>query len=220
MQIPPAGWVTVLTYLVKVHILLNENKRNTSERERECMSQLPTLETTRLLLRPFTIADAADVQRLAGDYAIADTTLCIPHPYGDGTAERWISTHQDAFDLGRGATFAITRKPDGVLVGAINLGDIAKGHKAELGCWVGRPFWGQGYCTEAANAVFRYGFSDLGLIRIYAIHFARYFASGRVLQKLGMRHEGCQRQHIMKWGKFEDLELYGILKQEWEETAE
>jgi len=183
------------------------------------MSQLPTLETKRLLLRPFTLADAKEVQRLAGDRAIADTTLNIPHPYGDGMAEEWISKHQETFDQGKGVTFAITRKPDGALLGAISLSDISKGHQAELGYWVGKPSWGQGYCTEAANAVFRYGFSELGLIRIYAIRFARNLASGRVLQKLGMRHEGCQRQHIVKWGKFEDLELYGILKHEWEDIA-
>jgi [ribosomal protein S5]-alanine N-acetyltransferase len=184
------------------------------------MSQLPTHETKRLLLRPFTLADAKDVQRLAGDRAIADTTLTIPHPYGDGMAEAWISTHQETYDQEKGMTFAITRKPDGVLLGAISLIDISKGHQAEIGYWVGKPYWSQGYCTEAASAVLRYGFSVLGLIRIHARYLTRNPASGRVMQKLGMRHEGCRRQHVMKWGKCEDIELYGILKQEWEETDE
>jgi ribosomal-protein-alanine N-acetyltransferase len=183
------------------------------------MSQLPSLETKRLLLRPFAMADAKDVQRLAGDRAIADTTLSIPHPYGDGMAEEWISTHQETFDQEKGVTFAITRKPDGVLLGAISLMDISKGHQAELGYWVGKPHWNQGYCTEAASAVLRYGFSVLGLIRIHAHFLTRNPASGRVMQKLGMRHEGCRRQHVMKWGKHEDIELYGILKCEWEVIA-
>ena len=182
------------------------------------MSQLPTLETKRLLLRPFAMADAKEVQRLAGDRAIADTTLNLPHPYGDGIAEEWISKHQETLDQEKGVTLAITRKPDGVLLGAISLMDISKGHQAELGYWVGKPYWNKGYCTEAASAMLRHGFSVLGLIRIHARYFTRNPASGRVMRKLSMRHEGCRMQHVMKWGKCEDLELYGILKHEWEKA--
>lgn len=179
------------------------------------MNEIPTLETERLLLRPFELHDAMDVQRLAGDRAIADTTLNIPHPYEDGIAEAWIAEHQDTFARGRGATFAITRKADGALVGAISLMHIAKGHQAELGYWIGTPYWNHGFCTEAGQAVLRYAFTELALLRIHASHLSRNPASGRVMQKLAMRHEGTRRQHVMKWGKCEDLELYGILKAEW-----
>jgi [ribosomal protein S5]-alanine N-acetyltransferase len=181
------------------------------------MTQMPTLETKRLLLRPFAMTDAKEVQRLAGDWAIADTTLTIPHPYGDGVAEEWIATHQQTFDQEKGVTLAITRKSDGVLLGAIALLNFEKGHQAEIGYWVGKPYWGQGHCTEAAGAMLRYGFINLDLIRIHARYITRNPASGRVMQKLGMRHEGCRRQHATKWGKFDDVELYGILKCEWEE---
>jgi [ribosomal protein S5]-alanine N-acetyltransferase len=81
-----------------------------------------------------------------------------------------------------------------------------------IGAWVGKPNWRHGFATEAAVAVLRYGFKVLGLHRIYARHFKRNPASGRVLQKLGMTYEGCRRQHVMKWGVFEDMELYGILR--------
>jgi [ribosomal protein S5]-alanine N-acetyltransferase len=173
---------------------------------------IPTLETERLVLRPFTPADAGDVQRLAGDRSIADTTLSIPHPYEDGFAAEWISAHQKAFDEGTGVTFAITIKPDGALVGAIGLMGMTQGHQAELGYWIGRPYWNQGFSTEAGEAILRYAFLDLGLIRVHACYFTRNPASGRVMQKLGMQHEGCRRQHIKKWDNFEDVELYGILK--------
>lgn len=177
------------------------------------------LETERLILRPFGPHDAADVQRLAGDWAIADTTLHIPHPYEDGMAEEWISTHQDEFDQDHGVTFAVTSKPDDSLVGAIGLMSIVTDHQAELGYWVGKPYWNEGFCTEAAEVVLRYAFAELDLLRVHAIHFSRNPASGKVMRKLGMRHEGTRRQHVRRWGKSEDIELYGILKGEWVETA-
>ena len=116
-------------------------------------------------------------------------------------------------------TFAVTRKADGALVGAISLMGMAKGHQAELGYWIGKPYWNQGFCTEAGQAIFRYAFSELGLVRIHSCHISRNPASGRVMQKLSMRHEGIRRQHVKKWDKCEDLELYGVLKQEWEAAA-
>lgn len=181
--------------------------------------EIPTLETPRLILQPFEEKDAADVMRLAGDRAIADTTTNIPYPYEEGMAEEWISKHQDEFDKDRGVTFAITRKSDGALLGAIGLMGMVKGHQAELGYWIGKPYWNLGYCTEAAAALLRYAFCELTLLRVHSCHLLRNPASGRVMQKIGMRHEGCRRQHVMKWDKAEDLELYGILKSEWEATA-
>jgi ribosomal-protein-alanine N-acetyltransferase len=186
---------------------------------RENMKEIPRLETERLILRPFGRADAAEVMRLAGDRAVADTTLNIPHPYKEGMAEDWISKHQECCEKDQGATWAITRKLDGALVGAISLMGMAKGHQAELGYWIGKPYWNQGYCTEAGQAVLCCSFSDLALMRVHSSHFTRNPASGRVMRKIGMQHEGCRRHHVKKWDKLEDQELYGILKSEMETTA-
>jgi RimJ/RimL family protein N-acetyltransferase len=178
------------------------------------MADRPSLRTERLLLRPFALADAPEVQRLAGEKDIAAATLAVPHPYGDGMAESWISTHQATFDGGTQVVFAITRQRDGALVGAIGL-EITREHAhAELGYWIGKPYWGQGYATEAARAAVGYGFERLGLNRIFAYHFVRNPASGRVLRKIGMTYEGCLRRHIQKWGAFEDLACYAILRRE------
>lgn len=179
------------------------------------MTNLPTLTTPRLVLRPFDLADAADVQRLAGDWAIADTTLHIPHPYPNGAAEEWILRHRRDADLGGSVTLAVTRREDGEMVGAISLDLDQRYDRAEMGYWIGRPYWGQGYCTEAAQALVRYGFEQLGLNRIYAIHFTRNPASGRVMQKVGMQYEGTLRQHVKKWGRYEDVKVYGILRGEY-----
>ena len=176
----------------------------------------PTLETPRLILRPFTLSDAPAVQCLAGERAIAATTLLIPHPYEEGMAEEWIATHSVNFETGKGLTFAITGKEDGTLIGAISLMDISAGHQAEIGYWIGVPYWGQGYATEAARVVVEYAFSTLNLARVHAHHFTRNPASGKVLRKLGLKYEGCRRQHVLKWGQLEDIEMYGILREEWE----
>lgn len=179
------------------------------------MSERPTLETKRLQLRPFTLEDASSVQQLAGDRAIADTTQFIPHPYENGMAEKWIGTHQEEFEKGNQVVFAIALRQGNYLIGAMGLSSIDNEHDyAALGYWIGKPYWNQGFCTEAGRAVLNYGFEQLNLNRIYAEHFMRNPASGRVMQKLGMTHEGCLRQHIKKWGHYEDVEVYGILKKE------
>jgi ribosomal-protein-alanine N-acetyltransferase len=175
----------------------------------------PALETERLRLRPFSLSDASTVQALAGAREIAATTLNVPHPYEDGMAETWIQTHAQGYEADEQATFALTLKQTAELVGAIGL-VISRAHaRAELGYWVGLPFWNRGYATEAARAVLRFGFEALELNRIYAQHLVRNPASGRVMQKVGMRHEARLRHHIQKWGRFEDIDLYGILVEEW-----
>jgi RimJ/RimL family protein N-acetyltransferase len=176
-----------------------------------------TLETERLLLRRFTLADVSDIQRLAGDRRIADTTLRVPHPYEDGMAEAWIATHESAWESGEEQVLAVTGKDDGLFVGAISLKEISAGHQAEMGYWIGVPYWGRGYCTEAGRAMLDYAFSGLGLIRVHAHLLSRNAASARVLQKLGMRCEGRLRQHVQHNNRIEDVEMYGILADEWRE---
>jgi len=176
------------------------------------MKTPPTLRTARLTLRAFTVDDAPDVQRLAGEYEVALNTLLIPHPYPDGAAEQWIATHESDFAGNRVHHFALDAS--GALVGAMGL--VMKGDGlAEIGYWIGKPYWGQGYATEAAREVVRYGFEQCGLQRIFAAHFVRNPASGRVLQKLGMQHEGTLRRHQPKWGELIDIAFYGLLRQEW-----
>lgn len=179
------------------------------------MRSQPSLTTARLLLRPFQLSDAADVQRLAGDKEIASTTLLVPHPYEDGLAEKWIAAHSELFERGTQVNFAICLAKSGQFAGSIGL-VIDPGHeRGELGYWVGKPYWGQGYCTEAAQEVIKFGFQELGLNRIQAHHFPRNPASGRVMQKLGMRYEGLERQYHKKWGQFEDRVGYAILSEDY-----
>jgi RimJ/RimL family protein N-acetyltransferase len=175
----------------------------------------PVLRTKRLVLRPFTLADAPIVQQLVSDRDVASTTAVVPHPYPDDGAEEWIRTHPGRHARGEAAIFAITTEKEGV-VGAIALTMEPQHRRAELGYWIGRPYWSRGYATEAARAVLRHGFVTLGLHRIHARHMARNPASGRVLHKLGMRLEGRDREHLYRFGRFEDLENHGLLRREFE----
>lgn len=175
---------------------------------------LKTIQTGRLLLRPFSLADAPVVQQLASEYEIAANTLRIPYPYELKMAEEWIAGQAKAIGEQRELTWAVILKEKDLLIGSIGLILIKEFEQAELGYWIGKPYWNNGYASEAAAAVIEFGFKDLDLHRIHAHHLCRNPASGKVLQKIGMQHEGCLRHHIRKWGKFEDIEMFGILRDE------
>jgi len=174
------------------------------------------LQTARLLLRTLRVDDAPAVSRLAGRREIADTTISIPHPYPEAQAREWIKSHVGRSGSGNEIIFAITRKMDGQLVGTIGLRDIDQEHsQAEMGFWVAVEAWGKGYATEASLALLRFGFEELRLNRVYAHHMVRNPASGRVLEKIGMKREGLLRQRVRKWGVFEDVIPLAILRSDW-----
>lgn len=182
-----------------------------ANRRVEAMTDQPTLETQRLRLRPFGAADAAEVRRLAGNREIARFTLTIPHPYPEGAAEAWIASHPVAWAEGRAMSCAIERRSDQALIGAIGLTIDRESDRAELGYWIGPEYNNNGYATEAAAELVRFGFDTLRLNRVVARHFGSNPASGRVMQKIGMINEGTLRQHLRKWGELEDIVWYGIL---------
>ncbi|KAA3598107.1 MAG: N-acetyltransferase [Calditrichaeota bacterium] len=182
------------------------------------MKAQPTLKTKRLILRPYTLKDSKRVQLLAGDKEIARTTLLIPHPYADGEAEKWISTHKSSFEAKESVTFAIVSKESNLLIGGIGLTLSLNHERAEMGYWLGKEFWNQGFTSEAGKALLDYGFSEFKLNRIDAHHFHNNPSSGKVLQKIGMKYEGRQAQYIKKWGKFLDILMYGILRVDWEKS--
>lgn len=173
---------------------------------------IPTLETERLVLRPFDLADAPAVEEMAGAPEIAAMTFNIPHPYPAGGAASWIGTHDAAAASGEDFTFAVTRKPDGALLGAISIVVTAAHRRGELGYWLGRQYWGRGYMTEAARRVVAFGFTELGLNRVQATCFPRNVASARVLRKAGLRHEGTFREYARKGDTFEDVAMYALCR--------
>ena len=174
------------------------------------MKNIPTLQTARLVLRPFEASDASMVRTLAGDREVYETTTTIPHPYKEGMAEHWISTHQGDYDNDKGLHLAITLK-DGTLLGAIGFKFSLANNRAEVGYWIGVPHWNQGFCTEALQAIIEFGFRTLGLHKITARHLLANEASGRVLIKTGMWKEGELKDEVLKDGVFHTVAAYAII---------
>ena len=161
------------------------------------------------------MADAPAVQRIVSDREVAATTLRIPHPYPHDGAVAWLTLIAPQWADGSAAVFAITLAPTGEVIGSIGL-EIKPDHRhAEVGYLIARPRWGNGYASEAATALLRFGFETLDLNRIYAHHMTHNPASGQIMRKLGMRYEGTMRQHVIKWGEPRDIAFYGITHEAW-----
>lgn len=171
----------------------------------------PSLTTARLALRPFRAADAARVQALLADVEVAKQTLSIPHPYPDGAASSFLATHAESWSTGKHAVWALARRVDDLVVGTMSLKLTLAHRRAEAGYWVAREAWGQGFATEALVALVAWGFDVVGLHRIDAHHFTTNPASGKVMTKAGMRHEGRVRGAVWRDDVPRDLELYSIL---------
>ncbi len=141
------------------------------------------MRTQRLLLRALDQRDARRIAQLAGDWDVARMTGRIPHPYSDELAQLWIS------DLAEGECVrGIVHQ--NVLVGIC--GYMPEGDSAEIGYWIGKPWWGRGIATEAAAALIDYCFHEIGFSRVTCGHFVDNPASGRVISKLGFRYTGVE----------------------------
>ncbi|MCU7890505.1 MAG: GNAT family N-acetyltransferase [Candidatus Thiodiazotropha sp. (ex Ustalcina ferruginea)] len=182
------------------------------------MTEHSVLETSRLLLRPLELSDTLAIQKTAGAREIADTMISLPHPYPAGGAERYVALQQADRDAGRSVTFTIKQKAEEEFC---EVRDIDRTHsQGELSFWLAVEAWGQGFMSEVVQAVVQYGFVSLELNRLYAYHMLRNPASGHVLGKNGFKQEGLLRQRVRKCGQFEDVLLWAILQQEWQDTLD
>src|SRR5581483_6287934 len=157
------------------------------------------LETSRCILRTPTCADAPSLAKHANNRKVwLNVRDLFPHPYTVSDAEKWIervASEEPAY------SFAIVA--GGEAVGGIGLkrGVDVERVTAEFGYWLGEEFWGRGIATEAVKAITDYGFSQLGLVRIFAIPLANNVASSRVLEKAGYEKECVMRNACIKDGK-------------------
>ncbi len=166
-----------------------------------------TITTERLSLRALHLADAARIALLAGDYDVARMTAVIPYPYSERQAAEWLRSAQAGDE---GVLFAIER--DGLLIGCTGYRAHADDH-AEIGYWIGRPYWGRGFATEAVRALIGYGFWRDGFSFLVGGHFDDNAASARVMRKLGFVAAGEEMRHCQARDREQRALLYRLTRQ-------
>ncbi|MCA1040087.1 GNAT family N-acetyltransferase [Bacillus infantis] len=170
-----------------------------------------TILTDRLLLRLFQVSDAETVAKLCDNYNLYKSTLYLPYPYSLNDALSWMEHHRENFNEDKSYELAVTGKETGELFGAIALSNNQRFRHGELAYWIGEEYWGKGYATEAAQAMVRFAFEEKNYHRVFARYFESNPASGRVMEKLGMKEEGVLADHVRKEGRYESLVCYGLI---------
>ncbi|MDP1854232.1 MAG: GNAT family N-acetyltransferase [Candidatus Omnitrophota bacterium] len=170
----------------------------------------------RITLRKLRFSDSEDIYQNVKDREIIRWTLNIPHPYFKDSATRFIrKTHYDARKK-KAYAFGIMLKKENKVIGVITLLKLDyKNRNAEIGYWLGKRYWEQGFMTEAAKLLIEFGFRRLKLHKIYAGLFEENIASRRVLEKSGFKLEGKIREPRFRYGKWHNELRYGILYSEY-----
>lgn len=172
-----------------------------------------TLMADELRLRALQRTDAAAIQELCGDARIADTAANIPHPYPDGAAYSWLVDVAEKTHSGEHLAYAITLAESDELVGVISLMNIASGD-AELGYWVGVPWWGRGIASAAVATLVAHAFAELGIQRIQALVLSRNPASSKVLLRAGFGHTGNMPTVCGRNARAEPTDYYALMRKQ------
>lgn len=182
------------------------------------MITFPVLETERLVLNQPVEEDLqAIVIHLNETSEFAENTLTMPFPYSENDGRNWLKIIEKGFEEKNAYIFGVRLKNNLKLIGAVGLHLVAEHNKAEIGYWLAKEFWNQGIISEAVEKVIHFGFKELQLNKIYASFYPHNPASGKIMQKCGMRKEGYLPQEILKNGRFLDLTRYSILKTDFQD---
>ncbi|KIL41542.1 GCN5 family acetyltransferase [Gordoniibacillus kamchatkensis] len=172
------------------------------------------LQTARLEIRDFVPNDAADVHRYASDPQV--TAYMI---WGPNTEQETADFIVRAIGMQRRQPrldyeLALTLRESGRLIGGCGI-HVSEPEQGEIGYCIDRAHWRQGYASEAAAALLRFGFEELGLHRIYATCRPGNIGSAAVMKKIGMTYEGHMREHMRHKGGWHDSYQYSILRREY-----
>lgn len=176
------------------------------------MQSFPQVETERLLLNELQEADLPLLTQYANNENVSAYTLNLPFPYTERDALHWLGVARTGAETGNQLVFAIRLKEIGEFVGGISLALDQRHKRAELSYWLAEPFWNRSIVTEAAKALIDFSFDKLGLHKVTAHYMKGNPASGKVMEKCGMKKEGELKEHMLKNGVFHDIELYGLTR--------
>ena len=177
-------------------------------------SELPALESDRLILRKLEMADTKDIFEYAAEPAVSRFMPWQAHKTTDDTAE-FVDFVLDGYANHSQLTWAIELRSENKMIGTIDFVSwLEKRQRAEIGYTLSHHYWGQGLMLEAAEALVNFGFKEMDLIKVEAPIMLDNKQSQRVAEKLGMIREGVLRKHMIIKGEFVDLAMYGVLKEE------
>ncbi len=179
-------------------------------------AQMPTIETPRLTLRRMQMRDDQDIFAYSSDPEVARYVQWRAYT-SIHDARDYIRYMQRQYRNDLPASWAVVEKASGRVIGTAGYSWINRDHNsAEIGYSLGRAYWGRGYMSEALAVILRHGFETLRLHRIEAQHDVRNPASGRVMEKNGMRLEGTLRGRLYNKGEYVDVRLYAVLAEDWQ----
>lgn len=175
------------------------------------------INTDRLLLRTPVPDDAKALRIALDDPEFSRNMVAIPYPYEIHDAVSFIRESTSPDNVETNLRLLVFLNDTGELAGGIGLDDINKSfNSAELGYWCVRPLRGRGIATEAARAILRHAFENLNLNRVFARCMENNLQSTRVLQKIGMKHEGTAREELIRNNEPFNTVSYAILKSDWD----
>ena len=173
------------------------------------------IKAQRLHLRFIEDSDAEAIQGALKHCQIADSMISIPYPYSIEESIQDIKKYRQEQQDGKACVFVIEGIEDKNFHGLIEIRNIELEHsQAELSFWLATEAWGNGYMTEALQAVVNYCFKTLNLNRLYCYHMLRNHASKKTIEESGFTQEGTLRQRVKKLGVFEDVALWAILRED------
>ncbi|MBQ8136259.1 MAG: GNAT family N-acetyltransferase [Clostridia bacterium] len=182
------------------------------------LSPLPVLETDRLKLRPLRMADAHDLFDYAQDPQVSKHVLWRAHT-SIQHSRQFIREIRRQYRSGFPGSFAIEWKAQRKMIGTIGYMWLNHDfHSCEIGYSLSRDYWNKGIMTEALKEVIRYTFETMHINRIEAMYEVDNPASGRVMEKAGMRYEGTLRQRVRNKEHYSDVRIYAILADDFKAT--
>jgi len=183
------------------------------------MKKFPELNTTRLILRKIKLSDVPSLIKYINNKKIADNLINIPFPFGEEDAIFRMNFVLEGFKNEERFVFAITEKEQDELIGQMGLHLDKSNNKAEIGYWIGVPFWNKGIATEALEAILKFGFEELKLNKIYATHYIENPSSGKVLIKNQLIKEAELKDHYKTNNGYGSVIQYRLTKKEYEELS-
>jgi [ribosomal protein S5]-alanine N-acetyltransferase len=179
------------------------------------------LKTERLIIRELKDEDLSEMVRLIDNINVSRLLEKVVNPYTEEDGKWFVNHCKEEAKKEPRVHYELAIEFEGKFVGVISLSDVDLFQgTGSVGYWLGEDYWKQGLMTEAAREIIRFGFEDLGLRRIDIGAYVENEASNALIKKLGFQPEGVRKQYAKtkSTGNIYDLNIYGLLKENWKKA--